>query len=716
MRIAIYSRKSKETHKGDSINNQIEMCKAYITSFYGEDNSFCIYEDEGFSGGTTNRPQFKKMMKEIKNNSFDILICYRLDRIGRNVSDVSYILEILDQYNTKFISVTEKFDTTTPMGRAMINVASTFAQLERETIAERIKDNMLLLAKKGKWTGGKIPFGFNSSRIIENGKDVPILVTNDSEIKLVKCLYEKYLELGSLHQLEVYATQNNIVNRNGKVFDKTSLKVILQNPIYVKSNKEISNYLTNNGWTVYGEEDNIHSYLSYNKTESIKVDGKITKRNKTNSELVASISNINGYIDTDLWLNVQLQFDKNRTSFPRLGKTHNALLVGKIFCGECNSHMIIQHGKYSKKLDKKLFYYLCSLKRKSKKQLCSNRNANTEEIERLVIDSLKNLYLDKNEYLKKIKKMLSSPLNEEDFNLKKLKIEKQIKEKNIQIENLVTKLSYAEDISDVIINKIKKLKEEINNLNNELINTDNYINSKSNSLANLELIESLLNECKEIDKLSRESQKRIIDILIDKIYWYGKDNRIKIIFYGAEVPSDINDEIGCSSVDTAHAKLMTTYYPLEKLRKIPGLEHAKYVDPYAGSKGNSMRYLSVAPRTNDMKVQGVDNLFCAGEKSGLFVGHTEAICTGTLAGHNSVRLALGLPLLILPSSIAIGDIISYENEQSKTRDGRKVRYTFAGAGYFKRMQELGLYTLNIKEIKNKVTKLNLDNIFNTKLC
>ena len=69
---------------------------------------------------------------------------------------------------------------------------------------------------------------------------------------------------------------------------------------------------------------------------------------------------------------------------------------------------------------------------------------------------------------------------------------------------------------------------------------------------------------------------------------------------------------------------MTTYYPLEKLRKIKGLEHAKYVDPYAGSKGNSIRYLSVAPRTNDMKVEGVDNLFCGGEKSGLFVGHTEA--------------------------------------------------------------------------------------------
>ena len=100
---------------------------------------------------------------------------------------------------------------------------------------------------------------------------------------------------------------------------------------------------------------------------------------------------------------------------------------------------------------------------------------------------------------------------------------------------------------------------------------------------------------------------------------------------------------------------MTTYYPLEKLRKIPGLERAKYVDPYAGSKGNSIRYLSVAPRTNDMKVVEVDNLFCAGEKSGLFVGHTKAICTGALAGHNAVRLMMGMPLLILPSSIAIGD-------------------------------------------------------------
>lgn len=168
-------------------------------------------------------------------------------------------------------------------------------------------------------------------------------------------------------------------------------------------------------------------------------------------------------------------------------------------------------------------------------------------------------------------------------------------------------------------------------------------------------------------------------------------------------------------LDTGHAKLMTTYYPLKKLRKIKGLEYAKYVDPYAGSKGNSIRYLSVAPRTNDLKVKGVDNLFCAGEKSGLFVGHTEAICTGSLAGHNAVRLAMGIPLLILPASIAIGDIIAYANEKSESREGRKGRYTFAGSEYLKRMKELGLYTTDKEEIKARIKKVNLENVFNQKL-
>lgn len=168
-------------------------------------------------------------------------------------------------------------------------------------------------------------------------------------------------------------------------------------------------------------------------------------------------------------------------------------------------------------------------------------------------------------------------------------------------------------------------------------------------------------------------------------------------------------------LDTGHVKLMTSYYPLEKLRKIKGLENAKYIDPYAGGKGNSIRYLSVAPRTDDMKVKGIENLFCAGEKSGLFVGHTEAICTGSLAGHNAVRWALGMPPLILPKATAIGDIISYANYKMTTKEGRRKRYTFAGAEYFTRMKDLELYTIDVDEIKKRISKLNLSGIMSEKL-
>lgn len=168
-------------------------------------------------------------------------------------------------------------------------------------------------------------------------------------------------------------------------------------------------------------------------------------------------------------------------------------------------------------------------------------------------------------------------------------------------------------------------------------------------------------------------------------------------------------------LDTGHAKLMAPFYPLEKLRKLQGFENARFEDPYAGGIGNSIRYLSIAPRNNGMKVKGLDNLLCAGEKSGLFVGHTEAIVTGSLAGHNSVRVVLGMPLLELPRNIASGDLISYANEEILKEEGLKNRYTFAGASYFKRMKELNLYSIDKTLLKQKLQRLNLLNIYNEKL-
>ncbi len=168
-------------------------------------------------------------------------------------------------------------------------------------------------------------------------------------------------------------------------------------------------------------------------------------------------------------------------------------------------------------------------------------------------------------------------------------------------------------------------------------------------------------------------------------------------------------------LDTGHAKLMSPFYPLEKLRKIKGLENARFEDPYSGGIGNSIRYLSIAPRDNTMKVESIQNLLCAGEKSGLFVGHTEAIVTGSLAGHNSVRLVKGMPLLEIPVNLATGDLIAYANKMIKSKEGLRTRYTFAGSNYFSRMKELGLYTMDKKALENKISRMNLLNIFDEKL-
>lgn len=168
-------------------------------------------------------------------------------------------------------------------------------------------------------------------------------------------------------------------------------------------------------------------------------------------------------------------------------------------------------------------------------------------------------------------------------------------------------------------------------------------------------------------------------------------------------------------LDTGYAKLMTSYYPLEKLRKISGLEFARYDDPYSGGMGNSVRYLSMAPRNNCLKVDVLENLLCAGEKSGLFVGHTEAIATGSLAGYNSVRLYLGMPLLELPRALAVGDIIAYTREIYEKPEGRKTRYTFSGGKYFERMQQMGLYSTDVDAVTQRVSRVGLEGVFNDKL-
>jgi len=167
-------------------------------------------------------------------------------------------------------------------------------------------------------------------------------------------------------------------------------------------------------------------------------------------------------------------------------------------------------------------------------------------------------------------------------------------------------------------------------------------------------------------------------------------------------------------LNTGHAKLMSPFFPLETLREIPGFENARYEDPYAGGLGNSIRYVGMAPRDNALKVEGVNNLFCAGEKAGLLVGHTEAICTGTLAGYNAVKHEEGKETLVLPESLAVGDAIQYVRTQMQTEAGLGLKYTFSGSVFFDRMKKRGLYSTTTKEIEERVSRAGMTGVFGSR--
>lgn len=164
-------------------------------------------------------------------------------------------------------------------------------------------------------------------------------------------------------------------------------------------------------------------------------------------------------------------------------------------------------------------------------------------------------------------------------------------------------------------------------------------------------------------------------------------------------------------IDTGAVKMMTSYFPVDDLRTIPGFEEAQYEDPYSGGIGNSVRYIGISPCSTNLKIEGMDNLFCCGEKAGTIVGHTEAVITGLLAGNNAARYCAKINYLELPNVLTSGDFINYVHTEMKKEGGLCKRYTFSGDTYFERMKQLNLYSTNRELIISRVIAAGMNDIY-----
>lgn len=539
MKIAIYSRKSKFTGKGESIGNQIEMCKEYITSHFGE-CELIIYEDEGFSGGSIDRPQFKQMLADAQAKKFDTLVCYRLDRISRNIADFSSLIEDLGLHNINFVSIREQFDTTTPMGRAMMYIASVFAQLERETIAERIRDNMLQLAKTGRWLGGITPTGFESIEIHAEDAHGKMrkafkLSPIESELKMVKLIFDKYLELESLTQVETYLLQHHMTTKNGGNFTRFTIRTLLNNPVYAKADEDVYHYFDMNNYEIYVDKEDfngVNGIMAYNKT--------IQKKNKSNklrdaSEWIIAIGQHEGIIDGKDWVKVQELINQNKSKTFRKTRNQDALLSGILRCSKCGSYMRPKMGRTLKD-GSQMFYYLCELKEASKSVRCDCRNAPGPKIDTAVIDFLNKASDDQS--------LVRSEMSDIKINLKNhsemlntqiQSVKDKILSNEEAIKNLVSTLSLSEQTAagKYIIDQINTLDRQTATLKEELFNLNQKATFIEMESHKHELMDNLVLSIGTTIKASKDivGSRNQIRTLIDKVLWDGED--LDIIMIGS---------------------------------------------------------------------------------------------------------------------------------------------------------------------------------------
>ncbi len=505
---AIYSRKSKYTGKGESTTNQIELCLTTLKNKFPDikKDEILIYEDEGFSGYSTNRPAFKKLLKDIENNKIKILLFYKLDRISRNVNDFARLMSLLEAHDVSFLSATENIETLTPCGKALTYMISVFAELERNTIAERIKDNMLELAKSGVWLGGNTPTGYSSVeeiKLINNKKKKTYCLKENEDIEKVELIFKNYLRLKSLTKLETFLLNKNILSINLKPYTRFSLKNILTNPVYVKSDKDIYNYYENKGINLYGGSWNgINGLMVYNKTTNLN--HKILKRKKT-EEWIISVGKHKGIIDGKTFINVANLIEANNNMRYRKTNSLRSPLSGLVKCANCKSNM---RPKIRKNKDNEIITdYLCELKEKSKKNLCDAKNINGSIIEDTIISNIMNFEINMTILFNKLKKTLKTDKNSE---IKEISY--RIKKNNETIKNLIDKIKYIDiSIIDDINKEIKELKEENAMLNSRL----NKLNANSIDLK--DLANKTIKNYKNINNLDNKTKKKYLHLLIKEI-------------------------------------------------------------------------------------------------------------------------------------------------------------------------------------------------------
>lgn len=554
--IAVYSRKSKYTGKGESIGNQVELCKEYIRVHYGETTAdkAVVYEDEGFSGGDLNRPDFKKMMDAARKRRFKAIIVYRLDRISRNISDFSGLIEELARLEIAFVSIKEQFDTSTPMGRAMMYIASVFSQLERETIAERIRDNMHELAKTGRWLGGTTPTGYASeavNNVTLDGKSRKAcrLKLIPKEADIVKTIYDLYMETDSLTLTEAVLIKQGIKTKNNNYFTRFSVKAILQNPVYMIADEAAYHYFLENGTELFSEKaafDNQHGIMAYNRTEQEK--GRAAK-NLPPGDWIVSVGKHPGLISGKVWVQVQESLERNKSKAFRKPRRNEALLTGLLFCS-CGERMYPKMSKRKTEEGKEVYTYVCKMKERSRHTVCDGKNVSGNILDRAVVEQIKRLAEDKAAFIAQLEQNRRfyniAHCMDSEQKLDAMRKEKTETEKKIDflVDSLIDMGNSPAKAH--VTKRIEQLNQEYQSLEHHIEKMESQILKHTLGAIEFDLLRQLLTSFKDsIDEMTVEQKRTAVRTIVRKVVWDGINAHV--ILFGVKEDENEYPEIAAAS-------------------------------------------------------------------------------------------------------------------------------------------------------------------------
>ena len=508
--VAIYARQSVDKKDSLSIEGQIEQCEHLLNG-----NTPIIYNDKGYSGKNTERPALKNLLNDIELDKISKVVVYKLDRISRNITDFYKLYETMEKHHCEFVSASESFDTSSAMGKAMMGILAIFAQMERENIQKRVKDNYYYrTATTGSWAGGPAPFGFKNGR---NQEGKPTLIPIPKEIEAVKLAFALYcgIERCTLSEIARNLNAKGYKPHKSEAFNSVTVSKILQSPVYVNADEVLYSYFKTRKVQFLNDKE------EWDGTCTAHVIGKRVgnaniRSYTTLEEQSVYLTNFKGFIPSTNYISVQERLAENK----QIARNNTMGLLeelgGKIKCKTCGYAI----KAYSQSTNGRP-YLGCYANRSL--HICKEKynKINFWELQEVIgveiqkqLDNLHNLWKHQIITIKELSDEVIS---------KQKKLDK-------SIDDFFKSEDSNEQIKKAFKRTVDKLQTEIDELEyRKQVALGSVGNLEIHLKQNLTLKDSINKGVKYID-LNTEEKREVIDILIDKIYLTNDINTLEIVW------------------------------------------------------------------------------------------------------------------------------------------------------------------------------------------